>query len=183
MRFHNNFPSLHNSDSTGSAIDNLCQHFQTVKTKPDFPLSVSLMSLSSLIITDKMDGLTQISILITFKAQTVSVFRTWQPNGASRLTHVGEGSLARGGVERASGRRQLRGAVALCHADYGVGVAPAGSTAFTLWQAWAIASGEREVVLMKLQHSMRFEMNAWRAVVLTYSKPFFGKVFLSVCKL
>ena len=55
----------------------------------------------------------------------MSVFRTWQPNGSSsRLTNVGERSLAGGGVERAGGRRQLRGAVALRHARYGVGVAP-----------------------------------------------------------
>lgn len=58
-------------------------------------------------------------------AQTVSVFRTWQPNGSSsRLTNVGERNLAGGGVKGAGGRRQLRGAVALCHARYGVGVAP-----------------------------------------------------------
>lgn len=62
----------------------------------------------------------------------MSVFRTWQPNGARRLTHVGEGSLAGGGVEVAGGRGQLGGAIALCHADYGVGVAPARFASITL---------------------------------------------------
>ncbi len=79
-----------------------------------------------------MGGLSKISSLISFKAQTASVFRTWQPNGASRLTHVGERSLAGGGVEMAGGRRQLRGAIALCHAGYGVGVASSWLASFTL---------------------------------------------------
>ena len=79
-----------------------------------------------------MDGLSKISNLITFKPQTGSVFRTWQPNEVSRLTHIGERGLASGGVKRAGGRRQLRGAIALCHADYGVGVAPSWFASFTL---------------------------------------------------
>lgn len=53
---------------------------------------------------------------------------------ADRLTHVGEGGLAGGGVEGACRRGQLRGAVALCHADYGVGVAPAWFASVTLRQ-------------------------------------------------
>lgn len=67
-----------------------------------------------------------------FKPQTVSVFRTWQPNRTGRLTHVGERSLAGGGVEWTGGRRQLRGAIALCHADYRVGVAPSRFASITL---------------------------------------------------
>lgn len=76
--------------------------------------------------------ISKISSVITFKAQRVSGFRTWQPNGASRRTHVGERSLAGGGVKRAGGRGQLRGAITLCHAEYGVGVAPARFASFTL---------------------------------------------------
>lgn len=74
-----------------------------MKAKQGFLLSVNLIPLSTIINNDKMHGLSKILSLITFKAQTVSVFRTWQPNGASRLTHVGERSLAGGGVERAGG--------------------------------------------------------------------------------
>lgn len=124
--------SLHHTDTTGSIIDNLCQHFLTVITRLDFPLSMNPTFPSSIIIKDKTDGLSKISSLITLKAQAGSVFRTWQTNGASRLTHVGERSLAGGGVERAGGRGQLRGAIALCHADCGVGVAPARFASVTI---------------------------------------------------
>lgn len=79
-----------------------------------------------------MNGLSKISSLISFKSQTANVFRTWQPNGTSRLTHVGERSLAGGGVERAGGRGQLRGAITICHTDYVVGVAPSRFASFTL---------------------------------------------------
>lgn len=67
--------------------------------------------------------------------KTVIVFRTLQPHGSSRLTHVGERSLAGGGVRRTGGRRQLRGTFAVCHAEYGVGVAPSRFASFTLREA------------------------------------------------
>lgn len=53
----------------------------------------------------------------------------------SRLTNVGERSLAGGGVERASGRGQLRGAIAIRHADYVVGVASCWFASLTFGQA------------------------------------------------
>lgn len=61
--------SLHHTDTTGSIIDNLCQHFLTVITRLDFPLSMNPTFPSSIIIKDKTDGLSKISSLITLKAQ------------------------------------------------------------------------------------------------------------------
>lgn len=105
----------------------------------------------------------------------------------NKLTHVGERGFARGGggEGRAGWRRQLGRAIAVRHADYGVGVAAARFTSITVWQAWAIASEKKEGKFSELQtiwhQSTRINKETWRAK--TYSKPFFGKVFLSVCKL
>lgn len=105
----------------------------------------------------------------------------------NKLTHVGEQSLARGGGEgRAGWRRQLGRAIALRHTDYGVGVAAARFTSITVWQAWAIASEKK-----KRESSQNFKRSGTEVQESTrrlgerrtYSKPFFGKVFLSVCKL
>lgn len=96
------------------------------KTRLDFGLGVNLMSLSS-IISGETDGLSEL--------RQRAFLELGSRTKANRLTHVGEGSLAGGGVERACRRGQLRGAVALRHADYGVGVAPAWFASFTLGQA------------------------------------------------
>lgn len=56
------------------------------------------------------------------------------------LTHVSERSFGGRRMKSAGGRRQLRGAIALCHVHYSVGVAPSWFASITLWEAWAIAS-------------------------------------------
>ena len=72
---------------------------------------------------DKRDGSSKAASLIIFKAQTARVCRRCQPRGMSTLTHISERNLAGGGVQRAGGGGQLRGAIAVRHAHYGVGVA------------------------------------------------------------
>lgn len=106
----------------------------------------------------------------------------------NKLTHVGERSLARGGggEGRAGWRRQLGRAIALRHADYGVGVAAARFTSITVWQAWAIASEKKRGKVLRTSKRSGTEVQESTRRLgerRTYSKPFFGKVFLSVCKL
>lgn len=48
------------------------------------------------------------------------------------LTNICKRSLDGGGLERICGRRQLWGAITLCHAHYGVGVASAWFASFSL---------------------------------------------------
>lgn len=167
------------SDTTHS----FSQHSSAVKTRQDFHHSVTLTSLSPKI-RQEMNGSSKISSLICTEAQTESIFRMCLHYGASKLTHIGERSLAGGKVERTSGRGQLRWTIALCHAHYGVGVTPAWFTSFTLWQTCAIASERRDIMFTSKEWSTTVtKMNECRDFTVTYSKPFFGKVFLSGCRL
>lgn len=89
-------------------------------------------------------------------------------------------------MEWAGGRGQLGGAIALCHVDYGVGVAPSRFASITVRQAGAITSEERgryNFKQMKIHYMVRFQIDDLIIIVLTYSRPFFGKVFLSVWRL
>lgn len=72
------------------------------------------------------------------------------------LTNIRKRSLDGGGVERTCGRRQLWGAITLCHAHYGVGVASAGFASFSVWKTWAILSKKGEMILRIKEAPMKF---------------------------
>lgn len=109
----------------GRITDSLCQTCLTAKAF----LSVRAQFPSA---QRREEGLIKDSRCHYCQSSNSEGFERDSQNGTNKLTHIGERSPIGRWVEWAGRRRQLRGAITLRHAEYGVGVAPSWFAFFTL---------------------------------------------------